>query len=155
MAITITLYNNNSEPERVTKSLSGARNYSGNLKEDCDIINPVVLIDGASAGVANFNYMYIPAFGRYYYITNVTAVTGALFEVHGKVDVLYTYRDQIRACMALIERQENSYNPYLQDNMLPISNDTKQFIAIFQTGKTFNKEHILLTLNAGCLKEAS
>lgn len=151
MEVSVTLYNNSSEPERVSKSLSQVTSFTGHLKEDSSIITPTILMSGD--GVVTANYMYIPQFNRYYFINDVKKGKNGLIELYAKCDVLYTYRNQIRACNALIERQESSYNPYLQDNLVPISNDTKQFIAIFNTGRTFNKEHLLLAINSGALKE--
>ena len=120
MAFTINLYNNSSEPEVVDKSLSLQTSLQGQLKDNTSIITPTILMNINSIPTAN--YMYIPDFHRYYYITNIECVRNGLIQISAKCDVLMTYKSGIRACNALVERQEYNYNPYLVDNLYPMDN---------------------------------
>lgn len=120
MAFTINLYNNSSEPEVVDKSLSLQTSLQGQLKDNTSIITPTILMNINSIPTAN--YMYIPDFHRYYYITNIESVRNGLIQISAKCDVLMTYKSGIRACNALVERQEFNYNPYLVDNLYPMDN---------------------------------
>ena len=60
--------------------------------------------------------MHIPEFGRYYYITNIVSVRTGLWAISGHVDVLYTYRNEIRSCGGIIYHRQNLYNLYLDDD---------------------------------------
>ena len=66
----------------------------------------------------NFNYAYIQEFNRYYYVGNITTLINGMWELDCRVDVLMSYRHKIRQLNAVIARQENLYNLYLEDNKL-------------------------------------
>ena len=79
---------------------------SGHLKDDCNILDPVIEV-AYNAAILTSNYMYIPAFGRYYYINQITTSTQRLF-IAGHVDVLMSYHDEIDNLNCVIERQEHT-----------------------------------------------
>lgn len=58
--------------------------------------------------------MQIPQFNRSYFIEDCVLING-LWEVTGHVDVLETYKAQILNNDAVIKRQQNKYNLYLDD----------------------------------------
>ena len=111
----INLYNNTSDLRVVDKDLTLGVELSGELKDRCDIENPTILIEGIAA--INYNYAYIPEFGRFYYFKEPPAViANNLVEIKLHVDVLKTYASQIRACKGIVRRQERQYNKYLNDS---------------------------------------
>lgn len=114
----IRLYQNKSDKNHVDKSLTKlGDDITGTLRDDCSIINPVIKIENyTGSNITQSNYAYIPEFGRYYYITNIT-FSGNLYEISMHVDVLMTYKDSIRSNTAIVSRQENFYNLYLQDGV--------------------------------------
>lgn len=112
--MTVTLYHNTSDSNYLDKSLSEIITVSGNLRDSCSILEPTIMLN--TSNIATANYMYIPEFERYYYITNIVAVRMGLWAVSGHVDVLYTYRNAIRRCGAIVARQQNLYNLYLDDD---------------------------------------
>ena len=148
MAFTIQLYHNNSEPERIGKSLSATQSFTGSLKDQTSIINPSILVK--SAGVPQGNYARIDAFGRYYFITDIVSVRNELWEIKMHVDVLQTYASQIRAGEEMVSRQELNYNNYIQDNQAPLSSDVKQNIHKF--GKAFDTGSYMLVINSAAVK---
>lgn len=112
------LFQNNSDTNVVQKSITQKAELSGTLRDDCSIIDPVITVEGiAPSDLKYINYAEIPDFGRYYYVTNII-LKGKLFEVHMHIDVLNTYKDQIKPLNAIIARQENRYNLYLQDGLI-------------------------------------
>lgn len=125
--LTMTTYSNASDPKTVSKNITTISSYSVVLKDDCSERNPVVILSERPAG----NYAYISDFGRYYYIVDKT-FKGGVWEVTLRCDVLMTFADEIRALDAIIARQENLGNLYLEDNMMI----TQQNIITFQ--KIFN-----------------
>lgn len=114
----IKLYKNLSDKNHVDKSITQMGNdLSGSLRDDCSIVNPVIRIeDYTGFDFSEVNYAYIPEFKRYYYINNIT-LKNKMFELSMHVDVLMSYRDEIRSNSAVISRQENNYNLYLQDGV--------------------------------------
>lgn len=119
--MTVSLYYNSSDINRLDKSISSAITVSGTLREQCSVLEPTVLIEVDD--VANVNYMHIPEFGRYYYVTGISSVRNNLWAVSGHVDVLMTYRSQIRGCSAVLARaeQEHLANLYLDDDRFTIT----------------------------------
>ncbi len=98
-----------------------------------DSTNQFVIADVAWKNfVAKTNYAYIDAFGRYYYITDIVALTNELFEIHFASDVLMSFKDQIRALSAYINRNEFVFDPFIEDNLRPTRMDKSvyEFIPI-------------------------
>ena len=111
------LYKNVSEKNVLDKNITELASLSGTLRDDCSIINPVIMIeDTAGFDLKYTNYAYIEEFGRFYYINNIVCKNG-LFELQMHVDVLKTHANGIRANEAVIARQQNQYNLYLQDGV--------------------------------------
>lgn len=116
--MTINLFQNNSDANVVSKSLTAKGTVTGTLREGCSIIDPIIKIEGISGSdIPYLNYLEIVEFGRYYYIRDIVLV-GKLFEVHCHIDVLETYKDQIKPLPAIIARNSEQYNLYLQDGLI-------------------------------------
>lgn len=112
----LNFYQNTAESNRVDKTsfLTSVGSISGALREQCSLISPVLTIEYPK--VPDFNYVYIEAFGRYYFVTGVVSVRYNLWEISLECDVLMTYKDKLLECEAFIDRNENTYNPKLTDN---------------------------------------
>lgn len=115
--MTLTLYYNESENNALNKTLTQITSLTGTLREESSIIDPVILISGNDENIPFINYAYIPEFHRYYFITNIESVRKDLWRIHMHVDVLYTYRNAIKANSAIIERNENMYDLQLNDGL--------------------------------------
>lgn len=109
----VTLYKNTSEKAKVGKTLASASVHTGTLREGCEVVNPTIIVEGDN--LSDFNYMYIPDFHRYYFITGITSIKKGLWQIEGHCDVLESYKEQIKAQKAVVERQEQNYNLYLND----------------------------------------
>ena len=134
--MTIKLYNNLSDKIVVDKNITQkGSDVTGTLREDCSIIDPVIKMSAIGNNLLTSNYAYITEFGRYYYITNIVCV-GDLFEVHMHVDVLMSFRGDIRTNNAVISRQERNYNLYLQDGVFKTYSQPHYEIKQFGTGFT-------------------
>ena len=111
----IKLYNNISDPLKVGKILQNEVTITGDLRDSCDIEHPSIIIEGDT--ILNYNYAYIPDFGRYYFFTKPPeAVAANLMRLELTEDYLETYKTEIRSTKAIIKRQERLYNKYLNDN---------------------------------------
>ena len=128
----IKIYNNISEQVKVGKTLINVRDISGELKEACDIINPVIIISGEN--LSSYNYLYIPIFNRYYFITDIKVIRNNLWEISCHCDVLETYKNEIKKQKAIVARQENAYNLYLNDPEWKIYTNKQVLTRSFPSG---------------------
>ena len=134
--MTINFYTNQSEKNRLDKTLVSAFDLNGELKEDCSIIDPVIKIAADVSSMASVNYLYIASFGRYYFINNVVSINNDICEVHAHVDVLSTYKDEIRAQRAIVSRQEKKWNLYLNDGVFKTYQNPYIITKAFSSGFT-------------------
>ena len=114
--MTLELMNTSADKRYLSKSTSVVKKVTCKIKEGTSIINPTVIIGKMSAsGIRKCNYAYISEFGRYYFINDITETTASQLAISMHVDVLNTYKSQIRSISTLILRQENVYSPYYED----------------------------------------
>lgn len=144
----IILYQNDSEPEKVDKELTAALTLAGSLRNTSEVINPSILIAVNAGIVSGYNYAYIPLFDRYYYITDMTSNREGLTTITMRVDVLMSWRTQIRANRAVINHQESAGNLYLNDGTW--FHDSRNFYTVksFPNGFNDTGEFILITAGA-------
>ena len=135
--MTVTLYNNKSEEIKVAKDLEEIGAYEGRLKEACTVLSPSILFQGLSADtLTGANYAYIAEFKRYYFITNITIEDNNFFRIDMRVDVLQSYADSIKAQTAVIARNENEYNLYLNDGVFKAYQDPMIITKVFPKSLT-------------------
>lgn len=140
----ISFYVNNSEKNKVDKSLTHIATLSGVLKETTSIIDPVIVIEGDLSSFTNCNYMIISTFGRSYFVNNIRSVSNGLIEISAHVDVISTYKDSIRNNRAIIKRQQNSWNLYLNDGSLKVYQNPDIIVRAFPSG--FTKQEFVLAV---------
>lgn len=136
MAFDIVLQRNNSENNRVTKDISDIISVSGVLKAETSIIDPVIMIECDLASVTSCNYMSISAFGRSYFVNNIRSIRAGLVEFSCHVDVLSTYAEAIKTNRAIIRKQENNWNLYLNDGTLKVYQNPNVLTRKFPSGFT-------------------
>lgn len=115
----IFFYTSSAEPNSFPKVLGEAIRYQGELRDECDILNPVLTIEGLNPDTT-FNYCYIPDFKRYYFITESSVVRTGLMEFVLHVDVLQSWSSQILEQEGIVLRNEYEYNSMLIDDMVNI-----------------------------------
>ena len=144
--MTIKFYKNLSDNIVVDKNITQiGLDQSGTLREACSIIDPVIKFEKfTDFDLSACNYLYIPDFGRYYYINEIIALSDKMFELHCHVDVLRTYRSGIRSNSAVIARQESQYNLYLPDGVFKTYANPHYEIRKFPSG--FSGYHYILTV---------
>ena len=110
----VILYSSSEEPGSFPKSLSNGSELVGNLRDECDIINPVINIVGMKPNDA-FNYCHIPEFSRYYFITDKKVITTSVVEISLHEDVLQTWSQYILQQEGVVLRNEFEYDSMLID----------------------------------------
>lgn len=112
--LSVQLMNNSSPVEKIGKTLSAGNTYNCALKDDTSVLDPVIIIQ-TSDNIYTYNYMYISDFGRYYFINDIVSLNNNRWMIKAHVDVLETYKANILNNNAVIKRQENLFNLYLDD----------------------------------------
>lgn len=146
------LYHNNAEQNRLDKTnfLESVSTLNGYLRDKTSITNPSIIIEMSE--FPTFNYVYLPKFNRYYYVTNILSIATNLWQIDMHVDVLMSYKDKILLQSAIIERNEYEWNPYLIDSSLPVSKEPNITVeevpqSIINTGQPANRNFILMVVS--------
>lgn len=139
--MTVTLYNAKIKPRALVKERTQIASGSGSLKESTDIENPTIARLALTSAPSQANYMYIPEFGRYYFITEKSAdPTNGLWNISGHVDVLTSMWPQLQNQGAILRRQTQKFNLYLDDPMFPIQANRSPQIINFPRGFTSSQK---------------
>lgn len=117
----IRLYITPSEPNRLDKELTHELQVNGSLRDECSVITPVIEVNKGQ-GITNYNYVYIPNFGRYYFITDITAVRTDLWRLQLQVDPLMSFKEAIKNVTGIAQRNENEFNLYISDPEFSVDN---------------------------------
>lgn len=136
MAFDIILQRNNSERNRITKDISDILTVSGELKTETSIIDPVIVIECDLSAVVECNYISISAFGRSYFVNNIRSIRSNLVEFSCHVDVLSSFAAEIRSNTAIVRRQENNWNLYLNDGSFKVYQNPNVLTKAFPSGFT-------------------
>lgn len=142
--MTIILYTNISEYNAVNKSLTELVTLTGTLRESSSIIDPVIALADVDEYISTANFAYIPEFGRYYFITGIESLLNGLWRFSMHIDVLYTYREQIKRNKAIIERNELQYDLKLNDGLFQVQQNPR--IAQFSFPSGFTNWNFVLAI---------
>lgn len=144
----IILYKNSSPNNYIEKTLTGAVTITGAFRATSSIINPEFSIEFKNP--SQYNYLYIPEFKRFYYINNIESVKTNLWKLYCHVDVLNTYRSQILAHQAIIDKQTyaSKSDLYLDDGDFVVKNKKSVEIERFPNGLNEDCKFILISAGA-------
>lgn len=144
MAFDIILQINNSDKNKLDKNLVEITTITGTLKKETSVINPVILIETPLENIISFNYLTIPTFNRSYYVTDIKSIRTNLAEISCHVDVLQSYREQIKENTAIVRKQENKWNLYLNDGSFRVYQNPQVITREFPSG--FNTQQFILAV---------
>ena len=140
------LYKTTSNEKALHKELTKISTVEVEWKSNTDILHPTVILGGS---LPQANYLYIPAFGRYYFIKNMKVDSARnVIEIECDVDVLMSYADSLSQLQCVVARQENEYNTYLADNSFLAYSYPSIVQKAFPKGFT-NQSHLILTVAGG------
>lgn len=117
-----------------------------------DTLSPALIVD-YNAALLNANYIYIPAFNRYYFAAPPIIDVGKRMTFSCTVDVLSSVSDMLGNIDATIVRSESVGAPtYIPDNKLPINPVQIDLESIKFSYSPFvgaGRSYILTTLGGG------
>lgn len=112
----------------------GSDHIDVEFKEDTSIVDPTFILRTQSK-VLEGNYIYVPNLNRYYYINNYTLSHERIYiECH--VDVLMSFKKEIKNENVIVKRNEKLFNMYLDDNQYKVQNRTAVRTVVFPSGFT-------------------
>lgn len=97
------------------------------IKYPTDILHPELMLNFASSPV-DFNYLYLPAFDRYYWLNGWQSVSNGLWSVTGTVDELASWRDEILDLNLYVLRAASEGDGRIIDNLYPAVADVSRQI---------------------------
>lgn len=125
------LFKNKSDLRYLDKSIEQVGNELTEvyLKDETNLLDPQIILDDFPQGV---NYCYLVEFDRFYYLENVDFNEGQYF-TNWHVDVLMSFKDDILKNKALVQRNTNNYDLYMQDNEFKLEQLTNDRYLKFST----------------------
>ena len=143
------IYKTKSAPNVVNKVLTEVVAFEEVIfKEDTSLLNPTIIINGVSNAssytiedIGTSNYFSIPKVNRYYFITDITMMSGGRVAITGKVDVLMSFKSDILGSTQLIVRQEKKTNNPLSSKKQVIEHEFGDSIT--------DSGYYILALNGG------
>lgn len=117
------LFYTNSAQEQIldkTSYLSSETTLTGQIKNECNVLTPTLIIN---ANVFDSNYVYMPLFKRYYFITSFTRLDNNRLEISCSVDVLMSFKTEIKNYDVIATRSSNNYNALIVDRAISTQNN--------------------------------
>lgn len=119
MALSVNLYTFAKKVNSTRRPASASLSVDCILKEACSVIYPVIGLDkGAAWNPSAYNYAYISAFSRYYYV-NDWSYSDGLWWASLAVDALATWRGNIYSASEYVIRASADYDGAIIDTMFP------------------------------------
>lgn len=148
MSFVVTTYYNESPANKVDKSITAIAYGTGVLRDGCSIIDPIILFETELTAelMTKCNYCIIEEFGRCYYITNIISVTNDLWEMHLHVDVLMTYKDQLRLQSGIVSRQAQKANMFVDDGWFMAQQNPHKYLRTFSNATPFENQEFVLAI---------
>lgn len=136
---------NASDDRVINKVLIGGESFVGTPQDEVDIMTPVIRFE--SSRILRYNYAYIPELQRYYVVNSINSYREGIWDVSFSVDVLMSFRGDILALSAIVDKQTMSENgdEYIDDGSLVTDNVMFTRVHEFEGGFNNYPEYILIT----------
>lgn len=116
-------YENKSDRRYLTKQLEGKySNVPVEILSPSSVVRPTLKVSSGLIG-QNVNYLKLVDLERYYYINNWTMENGYVL-LDCEVDVLMSFKDEIKKQNVIVKRNEKKFNMYLEDDQYKLLNQT-------------------------------
>lgn len=110
----VRFYNTSSGANVVHKQLTSTITLQCDIYDSCSVKRPRLRVNMNNA-LINSNYMYIPKWNRYYYISAPIIFDGSNAIVEGAVDELMSYWDDFKTSPCIAKRSTSNWNPMMED----------------------------------------
>lgn len=145
----IKLCQNMSENNIINKNIVEVDTATASIKGALSVEAPVLIL-AYDADLQDINYLKIAEFHRNYYITDIVNLTGGRYEIKAKTDVLESFKSDILALNAIIDKSPASKaNLYLDDGSFVTENREFMRVLNFPNGFNDDGEYILITAGGG------
>ncbi len=131
MSFTVTLYSF-SKRNNSTARPSGGQSFSCTIKQASGTVYPTILVDIGLGTAPAYNYAYIPAFSRYYWIVEHIN-RGPVWELKLKVDPLASWKNQIGNTNLYVTRSSAESDGNIYDAYYPALSSSQK---VSHTGST-------------------
>lgn len=148
MAFTVNFYNFTKRENSTAQPSGSGRSFNCILKENSSVIDPVIILDLGTDNAPTYNYAFIPAYGRYYAVTEWTWVEHRLWSASLSCDVLASYKSAIGNKDLYILRSSYESNGRLVDNYYPTLAKPSSYIDRVGSVKISNKSGASVTDNS-------
>ena len=142
----VILYKNSSENNVIGKSLAQIKSVECNLKNDVSVTNPTLILSYTDS-ILGSNYCFIPKFNRYYFIDEIIPIIGDRSIIKCRVDVLESFKDNIKSLTAIIDKQETIADKFIDDGSWIVEN--KDFLQSYNFSNGFNDSGEFILITAG------
>lgn len=141
----VIFYYNASDDRVINKTLVGGESFIGTPRDDVDVMTPIIRFENSE--ILRYNYAYIPELQRYYTIQSINAFREGIWDVSMAVDVLMSFRGDIMALSAIVDKQSMAENgdEYIDDGSLVTDNIMFTRVHKFDNGFNDYPEYILIT----------
>lgn len=131
---------------KLVKSPTPVLTLGGTLRAPASITDPIIEFNFSDNPevFSKVNYARIETFNRYYFITNIVSTYNNLWEIHMHVDVLMSFADEIKKQVAVVARQEETYNLYLDDGIFMAYQNPIIQTKLFSNPTPFETQNFIL-----------
>ena len=129
-----------------TEDITNRFTLQGSLRRSTSALTLEIDIEKTNPLKYNYNYMYIGEFNRYYFIDDISSVVTGIWTISARVDVLMSFKNDIRQCSAIIDKVENELNAnlYLDDGSFVMDSRKYNQVIEFPSGLNENGSYILI-----------
>ena len=152
----IEFYKTTDDPKKINKTMdnigSGTTTLSATVNNTADsitLLSPIFLVASNTLYFTATHIKCADMRNRWYFINDITLLTGGKMQIACSIDVLKTYADTIVSCPACITRAELGAPTYVPDSRLPIrTSDKKLEVSTFKNGFTpnFSTNNIIVSV---------
>lgn len=136
MPISVSFYTFAKSKNSTKRPGSAAVTYNCNIRDGCGVLEPVLEMTlPQSVNISQYNYMQIPAFNRYYFVTEMK-YSNRMWIITGRVDVMASYKVEIGALSRFVYRAASAavFDPAIIDETTIRKSLTRTSQAAVPTG---------------------
>lgn len=138
----VEFYNTTDNANTINKTLQPIKTVNIIFRQAVNESTPFIIM--SKDNLTGSNYVHIPTFNRYYFISSVDNYTANLVRINLTCDLLMTYKDDIINSPVLITATEK---PSYFSSSLPTQ--TKTIKRVVKSDVTLNKENSLILTTIG------